>query len=52
MNVELLIDFIKENPVLYDYRNPLYKENRKKEKKWKETAMKLGETSKYNLFIS
>jgi hypothetical protein len=52
MNVELLSEFIKESPMLYDYRNPSYKDNRGKEKKWKEIAMKLGETSKYNLFIS
>jgi hypothetical protein len=52
MNVELLIDFIKENSMLNDYRNPSYKDNWEKEKKWKEIATKLGETSKYNLFIS
>lgn len=39
---ELLIDFVKENPIIYDYRHSNYKDSRAKDEKWKELATTLN----------
>lgn len=38
MASELIINFVKENSLLFDYSHPLYKDSRAKDKKWKELA--------------
>ena len=43
MNIKLFIELIKGNPILYDYRNSSYKDNKEKEKKCKMYTM-LGVT--------
>jgi len=39
---EVIIDFVKENPVIYDCRHPSYKDSRAKDRKWKELATTLN----------
>lgn len=49
MNIELFIALVKERPVLYDVRNPLYKDKREKNKKWREICTAMDITSEYLL---
>lgn len=44
MDIEKFIDFVKGQPVLYDYTHSSYKDNRAKNRKWKEIAQNLGVT--------
>lgn len=46
-NAERVINFVKEQSLLYDYRHPLYKDIRAKDKKWKELGEQLDKDSKY-----
>lgn len=49
MNIELFIALVKERPVLYDLRNPRYKDRREKDEKWREIGTAMDLTSKYLL---
>lgn len=47
MNIKSFITLIKERPVLYDVRNPLFKNRREKDKKFMEICTALHIPSKY-----
>ena len=37
--MEQIIEFVKENALLYDTHRPMYKDSRAKDRKWKELAV-------------
>ena len=44
--MEQIIEFVKENALLYDTRHPMYKDSRAKDRKWKELAVTMNRDSK------
>jgi len=46
--IQILIDLVREKPMLYDKGNRNYKKNELKDKVWKEIAKKLNSNGKSN----
>lgn len=43
---EQIIDFVKQNPLLYDLRNPNYKNRTSRDKLWNDIATSLNKSGK------